>query len=181
MAEIQYTIKRSARVRRVNISVHHSGEIVVTLPNHAPTEEAERFILAKGAWIERTQEKMRRRFAQKIPIRQSRKEYEELRTKTLAFITERIAYFNEYYGFVFKRISIRMQSSRWGSCSKRGNLNFNYSLIKLPPKLADYIIVHELCHLKELNHGQKFWSLVGQIIPDYRERRKKLKSWVHIQ
>jgi predicted metal-dependent hydrolase len=71
-------------------------------------------------------------------------------------------YYNEHYHFRYNRVSIKMQISRWGSCSRYGNLNFNYGLINLPQELADYVVVHELCHLKEMNHGPKFWALGGR-------------------
>jgi predicted metal-dependent hydrolase len=74
-----------------------------------------------------------------------------------------------------------MQKSRWGSCSRKKNLNFNYKLIQLPLELADYIVVHELCHLQEFNHGQGFWNLVGETIPDYKARRDELrKKFIHV-
>ncbi|NCA94384.1 MAG: M48 family peptidase, partial [Sphingobacteriia bacterium] len=79
-------------------------------------------------------------------------------------------------GFEFKKISIRSQRTRWGSCSQAGNLNFNYKLIYLPDKIIDYVIVHELCHLDEFNHSRRFWFLVSEIIPDYRILRRELKE-----
>jgi len=87
----------------------------------------------------------------------------------------KIAQFNALYNFPFKRVAIRNQKSRWGSCSKKGNLNFNYKLALLPERLVDYVIVHELCHLAEFNHGKNFWNLVAQTIPDYAARRRELK------
>ena len=88
---------------------------------------------------------------------------------------ERLAHFNTYYGFVYYTISIRNQKTRWGSCSRKGNLNFNYKIAVLPQRQSDYIIVHELCHLKELNHSKKFWDLVAATVPDYRAIRAELK------
>ncbi len=88
----------------------------------------------------------------------------------------RLAFFNTHYNLTWRRIAIRDQRSRWGSCSARGNLNFNYRIALLPPELADYIIVHEMCHLVEMNHGHHFWQLVGETIPDWRQRRRALKT-----
>ncbi len=90
-------------------------------------------------------------------------------------ITSRVAHFNDQYGFAFGRIAIKNQKRCWGSCSAKKNLNFNYKVIFLPEPLMDYVIVHELCHLKELNHGQQFWDLVGEAVPDYKEKRAHLK------
>lgn len=88
---------------------------------------------------------------------------------------ERLAHFNTRYSFAIGRVAIRNQKSRWGSCSKKGNLNFNYRIVLLPAHLADYVIVHELCHIGEFNHSRKFWVLVAQAAPDWRRHRAELK------
>lgn len=88
----------------------------------------------------------------------------------------RVAHFNSFYGFSVGRISIRDTKTRWGSCSKRGNLNFNYKILFLPAHLADYIVVHELCHLQEFNHSQNFWALVAKIFPNHKAMRAELKK-----
>ena len=89
---------------------------------------------------------------------------------------ERVEYFAGRHQFTFNRITIRSQETRWGSCSKKGNLNFNYRIALLPPRVADYIIVHELCHLKEFNHSWDFWKQVEDILPDYADTRRELKT-----
>ena len=97
------------------------------------------------------------------------------REQARRFVENRIKYFNGFYNFKINRISIKNQSSRWGSCSEKGNLNFNYKIIYLRPALADYLVVHELCHLGQLNHSKKFWALVQQTIPDYVKLNKELR------
>jgi predicted metal-dependent hydrolase len=87
----------------------------------------------------------------------------------------RLAHFNQFYNFTYKRVSIKNQRRCWGSCSALGNLNFNYKIQFLPPELQDYIIVHELCHLQELNHGQAFWDLVAMQLPHHQELRLALR------
>jgi predicted metal-dependent hydrolase len=90
-------------------------------------------------------------------------------------ITARVAHWSSVYGFSCGRIAIKNQKRCWGSCSAKGNLNFNYKVIFLPESLMDYLIVHELCHLGELNHSKRFWDLVAQTIPDYKEKRAHLR------
>jgi predicted metal-dependent hydrolase len=92
------------------------------------------------------------------------------------FVDNRISYFNKFYNFKINRVAIKNQTTRWGSCSSKGNLNFNYKIIYLKPVLADYLIVHELCHLGELNHSKKFWALVLKTIPDYAKTNKELRK-----
>ena len=102
-----------------------------------------------------------------------------IRAENGAFVVDesfnRFEYFNKFYSYKWNRIFIKNQKTRWGSCSKRGNLNFNYRIALLPPEAADYIIVHELCHLKEFNHSRNFWKLVEQQIPNYKILHKALK------
>ncbi len=94
----------------------------------------------------------------------------------LALVTSRLEYFNTFYNFKYNKVTIRNQSSRWGSCSRKGNLNFNYRIALLSPELADYIIVHELCHLGEFNHSRKFWELVEKTMPNWQTLRNKLRE-----
>lgn len=119
---------------------------------------------------------MRRRPIKKIGKRRVNKKYKENKDKALSIVKDRIEYFNTIYNFKWNRIVIRNQKTRWGSCSRKGNLNFNYKIALLPPESADYIIVHELCHLGEFNHSQKFWDLVAKTIPDYLVIRKDLRK-----
>jgi len=107
--------------------------------------------------------------------RRNRKEYLKNKEKARSFVKERLGYYNRFYDFSWKKISIRNQKRRWGSCSQKGNLNFNYKIIFLPQKMADYVIVHELCHLEELNHSKNFWKLVSENFPDYRKIIKELR------
>ena len=115
--------------------------------------------------------KKRIRRVRKIP-----KNYKIYKKKALEIVNERIIFFNQFYGYKWNNIVIRNQKTRWGSCSKKGNLNFNYKIALLPSEVADYIIVHELCHLGEFNHSQNFWNLVAKTIPDYKAIRKNLKN-----
>jgi len=97
------------------------------------------------------------------------------REQARRFVENRLSYFNKFYNFEINRIAIKNASTRWGSCSSLGNLNFNYKIIYLRPALADYLIVHELCHLGELNHSKRFWALVCKTIPDYVNINKELR------
>jgi len=98
------------------------------------------------------------------------------RKKAEEVIHDRLQFFNEYCNFKYKRVVLRNQKTRWGSCSSSGNLNFNWRLIMAPIEVIDYVVVHELCHLKQMNHSVKFWRLVEDIIPDYKERKRWLKE-----
>lgn len=120
--------------------------------------------------------RVRRRRVLRRGLRGDPREYRRLKEHARAFVHERLLALNQHYGFTYKRVAIRNSSSRWGSCSQKGNLNFHYRLLELPPELADYIIVHELCHLAELNHSERFWSRVGEVVPDWKRCRKALRK-----
>jgi predicted metal-dependent hydrolase len=87
-----------------------------------------------------------------------------------------VQYFAPLVGVDYRRITIRSQKTRWGSCSSSGNLNFNCLLLLAPPEVLDYVVVHELCHRKEMNHAPRFWAEVGRVLPDYKKRNKWLKE-----
>ena len=103
------------------------------------------------------------------------KHYQNHKETARALVHERLRHYNQYYQLPYNRVAIRNQRRCWGSCSSLKNLNFNYKILFLPEHLADYIIVHELCHLREMNHGKNFWNLVAEQIPDYDTRRKELR------
>jgi predicted metal-dependent hydrolase len=101
--------------------------------------------------------------------------YNKYKEQARALVNERLVYFNAYYGFIYGRVSIRNQKTRWGSCSSKGNLNFSYRILFLDPEEQDYLIIHELCHLKQFNHSQAFWDLVGEQSPNYKKHHLELK------
>lgn len=132
--------------------------------------------------------KKRRRVFRRVRVRKvsakSNAHYLKYKAATRTLVQEKINFYlnlyKEKHNIEFKpsgRIAIRNTVSRWGSCSSKGNLNFSYRLSLLPQELSEYIIVHELCHLKEFNHGKKFWDLVGLEIPGYAKLRAQLKSY----
>jgi predicted metal-dependent hydrolase len=107
----------------------------------------------------------------------AREQYELHKEKARQLAEERLATLNQHYGFIYRRISIRDQKTRWGSCSKKGNLNFSYKIALMPAHLADYIIAHELCHLGAFDHSLAFWSLVAQTVPNHKACRRELRSF----
>lgn len=104
------------------------------------------------------------------------KHYLQHKEGTRELVLARLLHFNQFYNFTWNRVAIRNQRRCWGSCSAKKNLNFNYKLQFLPPHLADYIIVHELCHLAEMNHGKNFWDLVAQQLPHYKDLLLELRA-----
>lgn len=110
-----------------------------------------------------------------IKTKKSKKDFDLYKQQALLLVNRRIEHFNKIYNFRYNAIRIKNTITRWGSCSSKGNLNFNYRIFLLPEKHSDYIIVHELCHLGEFNHSQKFWDLVKKTIPNYAEIKDELK------
>lgn len=188
---IIYEIRVNSRTRRLSIAVHPDGKVIVTKPSSRffPVTDAqiEKFVASRHEWIEETQEKFRKLAARRLKAaggslvamprpRRGSKAYEDSRKKARAIVEDRLPYFSRIYRFSYGAISIRNQKTRWGSCSREGNLSFNYRIAFLPSHLADYIIVHELCHTKEHNHSKKFWDLVARTIPDHVKHRKELRN-----
>ncbi len=116
------------------------------------------------------------RIKKKIKRKNNTAEFTKYKSIAKEIAENRIIHFNQYYQFNIKRVTIKNQKTRWGSCSKKGNLNFNYKIALLPPAMADYVIVHELCHLGEFNHSKNFWNLVAKTIPNHKTIRKQFKK-----
>lgn len=114
-----------------------------------------------------------------VPTKVKTKNTSYLRHKeeARALIVKRLGQFNLYYKLSFNRVSIKDQKRCWGSCSSKGNLNFSYKLLFLPACLRDYVIVHELSHLRVLNHSNDFWNVVTEVMPDCRKRAKTLRRF----
>jgi len=173
---IPYSIKLSRRARRMRISVGCEAGVVVTLPWGFNSTLADKFVREKQQWILKSLNYLER-FKGRIFIKSNRREYLSRRQEALALAQNKVLHWSGIYGFSYARIKIKNQKTRWGSCSKKGNLNFNYKIVHLPEYLVDYLVIHELCHLKEMNHSGKFWELVGQTIPDYKKLRRELRSF----
>ena len=176
MPKFEYEIKISKRARWMRLAVHTDGRVVVTKPAYMPDFLVARFLKKHTDWIEQKLEHFQKHPA-RILGKRSVKEYKAYKEAARALVHVRLAHFLELYNFKAGGVRIGNQSSRWGSCSARGNLNFNYKIIFLPKELQDYIIVHEICHLKEHNHSSRFWKLVAEQIPDWKKLRKELKKY----
>lgn len=167
-------VVRSSR-RTMALQVTADGRLVLRLPYRTPERAAMEFVSAHRDWIGKNYRKA-------VELQKEKPIYsaEEIRAhmeKLRPVLSHRAAYYAGQLGVDYGRITIRDQKTRWGSCSARGNLNFNWRLALLPEELLDYVVVHELAHRLEMNHSERFWAQVGRVLPDYKERRKRLKEF----
>jgi hypothetical protein len=172
---IAYTLKRSYRARSLRVSVYPGGKCVVTAPVGMDPQRIDRFLQSKEKWIVTKVDYFK---DEPVPtlLQGTRRDFLKNKEAARRLVRERLAHWNAAYRFKVGGIAIRNQKTRWGSCSKKGNLNFNHKIVCLPSHLADYLIVHELCHIGEFNHSKKFWDLVAQAIPDYKKLRRELRK-----
>jgi len=173
--KVTYTLRKSRRARRMRLAVYADSSIVVTSPFDLKETIVEKFIREKSNWLF-SKIAFFKQFKGQAISRYSKHDYLEYKDKAFELATERVKHFNKIYKFKFNKINIKNQKTRWGSCSKKGNLNFNYKIALLPPRISDYIIVHEICHLGEFNHSRRFWKLVSKAIPDYQKIKDELKK-----
>ena len=162
-----------SRRRSVGIRIEDSGEITVRAPLRMPEREIRQVLESKRSWIEKTLQKIKAR-AQEPKL--TEEELAALVKQAKKVIPPRVAERARQIGVTYGRIAIRKQKSLWGSCSAKGNLNFNCLLMLCPEDVLDYVIVHELCHRKELNHSPRFWAEVAKVLPDYKQPLKWLKT-----
>ena len=173
--KIIYKHKRSKRAKRLRVAVFCDGGVVVTSPFGIHESVIDKFISDKKKWI---LDKVN--FFKSIDSKSIRtfsiRDYQENKDKAFDLVKKRVEFYNKIYCFSFNKIIIKNQKTKWGSCSNKGNLNLNYKIIFLPKAHQDYIVVHEMCHLKEFNHSRKFWSLIEKALPDYLEIKRELRN-----
>ena len=182
-------IIRSNR-KTLAIQINPDLSVTVRAPMYAPQSDIERILREKESWIQKHIEKIREQEAKRKKTQGEKGEYGEfverdyltneeikkLADKALQYIPKRVSYFAKQIGVTYGKIKIRNQKTRWGSCRSKGNLYFNCLLMLTPPEVIDYVVVHELCHRKEMNHSRVFWVEVEKVLPNYKEQVKWLKE-----
>lgn len=175
---MKVTVIRSNR-KTVAIQVNSDLSVTVRAPRSVSEKDIEEILKKKEAWISKHIEKIKEtkeRFEAEPTEKLTREKVIALADEALKVIPERVEYFAKVIGVTYGKITVRNQKTRWGSCSSKGNLNFNCLLMLAPPEVLDYVVVHELCHRKQMNHSKAFWSEVEKVLPDYKEARKWLKE-----
>ncbi len=175
---MKVTVIRSNR-KTVAIQVNSDLSVTVRAPRSVSEKDIEEILKKKEAWISKHIEKIKEtkeRVEAEPTEKLTREKVIALAEEALKVIPERVEYFAKVIGVTYGKITVRNQKTRWGSCSSKGNLNFNCLLMLAPPEVLDYVVVHELCHRKQMNHSKAFWLEVEKVLPDYKEARKWLKE-----
>ncbi|MEA3249044.1 MAG: SprT family zinc-dependent metalloprotease [Patescibacteria group bacterium] len=175
--EIQYTERPSTRARNLGLTVYPDRRVVVTVPQGTPPRVVSDYVAGNTEWVARRLKELEK-YEGCVGLPGGRRDYLKHKERARSFVHSRLGMYNNYYRLPYNRVSIKNLKSAWGSCSELGNLNYNYKLVHLPEPLAEYIVVHELCHLAEFNHSKRFWMLVAHAIPDHKVRRKTLRKYL---
>lgn len=175
IAGLSVLLVRSSR-KTLAVQIRADGTVIARAPLRMPKDRILCFLSEKASWIRMQQGKMqeREKMRQQARIHLDAAQEKELRERAKSVLAQRTAYFARQIGVTYGRITVRDQKTRWGSCSQTGNLNFNFRLILAPLEVLDYVVVHELCHRRQMNHSTQFWQEVAQVLPDYRKR----KAWL---
>lgn len=160
----QVLMKKSARARRISLRVHPAKGVSITVPYMVPYMAAEAFFKLKRQWVIETMVRQKDKFKDVQPV--SRDEIEQLRKKAKAELPSRLAELASKYGFAYNKVTIKHNATNWGSCSTRNNINLNLNIVRLPEALQDYILLHELCHLRHHDHGHGFHLLLEHVLTD---------------
>ncbi len=175
-AEIR--VIRSGR-RTLSLEITKEAQVLVRAPYRLSRSEIEKFVQEKADWLEKHLKEVKNKLEDRKehPVRPLyMEEIRRLADEAMRVLPEKAAYYAPKVGVSYGRITIRNQRTRWGSCSGKGNLNFNCLLMLAPEQVQDYVVVHELCHRLEMNHSARFWSEVERVFPDYRIAKQWLKE-----
>lgn len=173
---VEYQLIRSKR-KSISLQVDREAKVIVRAPRWVPKWQIEAFVSSKTDWINKHIEIAKERLDVEDERRvMSPEEYSRIKRRAQMAIPIRVDYWAEFVGVSYNRISIRNQKTRWGSCSIDGNLNFHMMLVTMPDEIRDYVIIHELCHRKHMNHSTEFWNEVSKYDPEFKLHRKWLRE-----
>lgn len=174
--DLSYTLIKSKR-KTISLEMKPDGSLIVRAPSRTTKREADAFVKKHEKWVENHRKKMGERKAQAQSVqRLTQAELLALGRLAKKVIPERVAYYAKKMNVEYGRIALRCQKTRWGSCSTKKNLNFNILLMLTPIEVIDSVVVHELCHLKEMNHSARFYQQVYAVYPDYDRWNRWLKE-----
>jgi predicted metal-dependent hydrolase len=165
----EYYFVRHRRARRYLLRVDPDGRVRVTIPRGGSRREGDAFALRNRAWIESQLSRVR-------PPSIAPEAQRAWRTRARAVLPARLSELADRHGLAVSAVSIRSQKTRWGSCGRNGHISLNWRLVLMPDWVRDYVLVHELMHLRRLDHSPKFWRLVEAACPDYRRARQWLRA-----
>lgn len=175
MEKMNIQVIRSQR-KTISMSLKPEG-VEVRAPLRMPERQIRQFIESHRDWLQKTAARQKQRWRELAGIpKLTKEELWELTERARAYIPERVSYYAPLIGVSYGKITIKRQRSRWGSCSVKGNLNFNCLLMLAPAEVIDSVVVHELCHRKEMNHSDKFYREVLRVFPDYQRCYRWLKE-----
>lgn len=170
---VEYTVKRTKGRKHLVITIDMNGNCIVKTPWNCPKSQIERFVSSMEGWIIQNQEAVSRR----IRYRKTEEEKAELRRLAKEILPQKVAYYCSLMGIEPpSKISINSAAKRFGSCTSERHMNFSLYLMLYPDECIDYVVVHEIAHLTELNHSERFWAIVESVLPDYEYRRDLLMS-----
>ena len=175
---LEYELIRTKR-KTLALYVRQDGRIEVRAPLRTSKAYIDGFVMKKQDWITSAQNKLSERNSAKKVIRMTQQEEAKYKKQAKAFLNQKCQTFAEQMGLRHGSVKVNGAKTRWGSCNRKGDINFTYRLLFAPEELIDYVVVHELAHTKEMNHSVNFWAIVEQIMPDYKTRRKKLREFQH--
>lgn len=173
---IKIEIIRSNR-KTIAIEIKPDATVLVRVPSFMKDAEIHKFVKEKEGWIKEHLKKMEKRQKEQEKVQKlTMDEVENLADLALAVIPEKVNYYAKIMNVSYGKITIRNQKTRWGSCSEKGNLNFNCLLMLAPNEVINYVVIHELSHRIEMNHSKAFWEQVERVMPDYKRYRQWLKE-----
>ncbi|MDF3001857.1 MAG: metal-dependent hydrolase [Bacillota bacterium] len=175
---MEYNLVRSKR-KTLALYVRQDGSLEVRSPLKTSKRYIEDFIKQKQDWITTTRSKLSERQETKKTVQISAADAARYKKQAKEYLQHKCRYYSQLMGLIPSAVRINSAKTRWGSCNGRGEINFTFRLIFAPEELIDYVVVHELAHLKEMNHSASFWAVVEQTMPDYRERRKRMREYQH--